>query len=176
MAYLAILRTIFSQLFHINVGRHALQKVTHICVYRYISCILAHISHISHILHIVTYLCISALYRFIFNVILLLLHITMQVIASVEKYENAGMKFSTVPAFALAESRASDACCLFLVQKHTRAKSACFPPQESSDQVLEHTWRRTASTHELRPVPFPCATCRPPPMQPCCDACFVSQC
>ena len=28
----------------------------------------------------------------------------------------------------------------------------------------------------LRPVPFPCATCRPPPMQPCCDACFVSQC
>jgi len=29
---------------------------------------------------------------------------------------------------------------------------------------------------ELRPVPFPCATCRPPPMQPCCDACFVSQC
>ena len=25
----------------------------------------------------------------------------MQVIASVEKYENAGMKFSTVPAFAL---------------------------------------------------------------------------
>ena len=59
-------------------------------------------------------------------------NITMQVIASVEKYENAGMKFSTVPAFALAESRASDACCLFLgplpivVQKHTRAKSACF--------------------------------------------------
>ena len=40
----------------------------------------------------------------------------MKVIASVEKYENAGMKFSTVPAFALAESRASDACCLFLVQ------------------------------------------------------------
>ena len=106
----------------------------------------------------------------------------MQVIASVEKYENAGMKFSTVPAFALAESRASDACCLFLVQKHTRAKSACFPPQESSDQVLDQTGinctrgERTASTHELRPVPFPCATCRPPPMQPCCDACFVSQC
>ena len=170
------------------MGRHALQKVTHICVYRYISCILAHISHISHILHIVTYLCISALYRFIFNVILLLLHIvtvlsnvqniTMEVIASVEKYENAGMKFSTVPAFALAESRASDACCLFLVQKHTRTKSACFPPQESSDQVLEliADVGRTASTHELRPVPFPCATCRPPPMQPCCDACFVSQC
>ena len=35
---------------------------------------------------------------------------------------------------------------------------------------------RTASTHELRPVPFPCATCRPPPMQPCCDACIVSPC
>jgi len=31
-------------------------------------------------------------------------YITMQVIASVEKYENAGMKFSTEPAFALAES------------------------------------------------------------------------
>ena len=32
---------------------------------------------------------------------LCLYYITMQVIASVEKYENAGMKFSTVPAFAL---------------------------------------------------------------------------
>ena len=64
----------------------------------------------------------------------------------------------------------------FTREKAGFAKSACFPPQESSDQVLEHTWRRTASTHELRPVPFPCATCRPPPMQPCCDACFVSQC
>ena len=29
-----IIREFFSQLFHINVGRHALQKVTHICVYR----------------------------------------------------------------------------------------------------------------------------------------------
>ena len=76
-------------------------------------------------------------------------HITMQVIASVEKYENAGMKFSTVPAFALAESRASDACCLFLVQKHTRAKSACFPPQESSDQVLELI--ADVATHSLDP-------------------------
>ena len=55
-------------------------------------------------------------------------YITMKVIASVEKYENAGMKFSTVPAFALAESRASDACCLFLEVQNTRAKSACFPP------------------------------------------------
>ena len=44
------------------------------------------------------------------------MHITTKVIASVEKYENAGIKFSTVPAFALADSRASDACCLFLVQ------------------------------------------------------------
>ena len=129
-------------------------------------CISVHILHTGTCLTYLTYLA----YRHIS------VHITMQVIASVEKYENAGMKFSTVPAFALAESRASDACCLFLVQKHTHAKSACFPPQESSDQVLEHTWRRTASTHELRPVPFPCATCRPPPMQPCCDACFVSQC
>ena len=111
-------------------------------------------------------------------------YITMQVIASVEKYENAGMKFSTVPAFALAESRASDACCLSLVQTHTHAKSACVPPQESSDQVAHagSDWinctrgERTASTHELRPVPFPCATCRPPPMQPCCDACIVSPC
>ena len=76
-------------------------------------------------------------------------HITTQVIASVEKYENAGMKFSTVPAFALAESRASDACCLFLVQKHTRAKSACFPPQESSDQVLELI--ADVATHSLDP-------------------------
>jgi hypothetical protein len=75
--------------------------------------------------------------------------ITMEVIASVEKYENAGMKFSTVPAFALAESRASDACCLFLVQKHTRAKSACFPPQESSDQVLELI--ADVATHSLDP-------------------------
>ena len=86
--------------------------------------------------------------------------ITMKVIASVEKYENAGMKFSTVPAFALAESRASDACCLFLVQ-HTRAKSACFPPQESSEQVAHsgsdlelHTWR----THSLDPPS--CDPCR----------------
>jgi hypothetical protein len=47
----------FSQLFHINVGRHALQKVTHICVYRYISCILAHISHISHISCISSHIC-----------------------------------------------------------------------------------------------------------------------
>ena len=78
--------------------------------------------------------------------------ITMQVIASVEKYENAGMKFSTVPAFALAESRASDACCLFLVQKHTRAKSACFPPQESSDQVLDQTGLiADVATHSLDP-------------------------
>ena len=76
-------------------------------------------------------------------------YITMQVIASVEKYENAGMKFSTVPAFALAESRASDACCLFLVQKHTRAKSACCPPQESSDQVLELI--ADVATHSLDP-------------------------
>ena len=44
------------------------------------------------------------------------MHITTKVIASVEKHENAGIKFSTVPAFALADSRASDACCLFLVQ------------------------------------------------------------
>ena len=87
LAYLVIIRTIFSQLFHINVGRHALQKVTHICVYRYISCILAHISHISHILHIVTYLCISALYRFIFNVILLLLHI-VTVLSNVQNVQN----------------------------------------------------------------------------------------
>ena len=60
-------------------------------------------------------------------------HITMEVIASVEKYENARMKFSTVPAFALAESRASDACCLlsiylFLVQKHTREVSLFSSP------------------------------------------------
>jgi hypothetical protein len=82
-----IIREFFSQLFHINVGRHALQKVTHICVYRYISCILAHISHISHILHIVTYLCISALYRFIFNVILLLLHI-VTVLSNVQNVQN----------------------------------------------------------------------------------------
>ena len=64
--------------------------------------------------------------------------ITMEVIASVEKYENAGMKFSTVPAFALAESRASDACCLFLVQKHTGEVSLFsspgkFRPSSGSD-------------------------------------------
>jgi len=93
----------------------------------------------------------------------------MKVIASVEKYENAGMQFSTVPAFALAECRASDACCLFLVQ-HTRAKSACFPPQESSEQVAHsgsdlelHTWRTHSLDPRAAPVPFPRATCRPPP-------------
>ena len=139
----------------VNVGRHALQKVTHICVYRYISCILAHISHISHILHIVTYLCISALYRFIFNVILLLLHITMQVIASVEKYENAGMKFSTVPAFALAESRASDACCLFLVQKHTREVSLFSSPGKFRPSSGINCRRGDA-----QPRPTSCDPCR----------------
>ena len=108
-------------------------------------------------------------------------YITTQVIASVEKYENAGMKFSTVPAFTLAESRASDACCLFLVQKtHTREVSLFSSPGKFRPSCA--FWinctrgERTASTHELRPVPFPCATCRPPPMQPCCDACIVSPC
>ena len=102
-------------------------------------CISVHILHTGTYLTYLTYLA----YRHIS------VHITMQVIASVEKYENAGMKFSTVPAFALAESRASDACCLFLVQKHTRAKSACFPPQESSDQVLELI--ADVATHSLDP-------------------------
>ena len=88
---------------------------------------------------------IDRLFTYLVNIA----HFTMEVIASVEKYENARMKFSTVPAFALAESRASDACCLFLVQKHTRAKSACFPPQESSDQVLELI--ADVATHSLDP-------------------------
>ena len=108
----------------------------------------------------------------------------MKVIASVEKYENAGMKFSTVPAFALAESRASDACCLFLVQyPHLLGSQRVFLPRKvpSKLRILDQIWNctrgeRTASTHELRPVLFPCASCRPPPMQPCCDACFVSPC
>ena len=102
-------------------------------------CISVHILHTGTYLTYLTYLA----YRHIS------VHITMQVIASVEKYENARMKFSTVPAFALAESRASDACCLFLVQKHTAAKSACFPPQESSDQVLELI--ADVATHSLDP-------------------------
>lgn len=102
-------------------------------------CISVHILHTGTYLTYLTYLA----YRHIS------VHITMEVIASVEKYENARMKFSTVPAFALAESRASDACCLFLVQKHTRAKSACFPPQESSDQVLELI--ADVATHSLDP-------------------------
>eukprot|EP00964_Phaeocystis_antarctica_P123914 scaffold87621_cov107-Phaeocystis_antarctica.AAC.1 len=85
----------------------------------------------------------------------------MKVIASVEKYENAGMKFSTVPAFALAESRASDACCLFLtVHTLTRSQRVFLPRNCTRGE-------RTASTHELRPVLLPCASYRPPPMQPC---------
>ena len=81
--------------------------------------------------------------------------ISTQVIASVEKYENAGMKFSTVPAFTLAESRASDACCLFLVQKtHTREVSLFSSPGKFRPSCA--FWinctrgERTASTHELR--------------------------
>ena len=67
-AYLAILTTFFSQLFHINVRQHALQNVVHIRVYRHISAHILHIGtcliclaywHISdHILiHIDTYGC-----------------------------------------------------------------------------------------------------------------------
>ena len=108
--------------------------------------------------------------------------ITMKVIASVEKYENAGMKFSTVPAFALAESRASDACCLFLTLHTLTRSQRVFLPRKvpSKLRILDQIWNCTrgdiASTHELRPVLFPCASCRPPPMQPCCDACFLSPC
>ena len=47
--------SIFSQLFHINVRQHDLQKVVHIRVYRHISCISA---LVSHVLHIGTYLTI----------------------------------------------------------------------------------------------------------------------
>ena len=114
---------------------------------------------------------------------IILNYITMKVIASVEKYENAGMKFRTVPAFALAESRASDACCLFLtVHTLTRSQRVFLPRKVPSKlRILDQIWNctrgeRTASTHELRPVLFPCASCRPPPMQPCCDACFLSPC
>ena len=88
--------------------------------------------------------------------------ITMKVIASVEKYENAGMKFSTVPAFALAESRASDACCLFLYIFPTRRSQRVFLPRKvpSKLRILDQIWNcrrgeRTASTHELRHVLFP---------------------
>jgi hypothetical protein len=105
-----IIREFFSQLFHINVGRHALQKVTHICVYRYISCILAHISHISHILHIVTYLCISALYRFIFNVILLLLHI-VTVLSNVQNVQNMSKYVKVTAVF-------TSICAIFLQYSH----------------------------------------------------------
>ena len=86
--------------------------------------------------------------------------ITMKVIASVEKYENAGMKFRTVPAFALAESRASDACCLFLTV-HTLSRSQrVFLPRKvpSKLRILDQIWNctrgeRTASTAATRAVP-----------------------
>ena len=85
----------------------------------------------------------------------------MKVIATVEKYENAGMKFSTVPAFALAESRASDACCLFLTV-HTLSRSQLvFLPRKvpSKLRILDQIWNctrreRTASTRAAtRAVP-----------------------
>ena len=82
-------------------------------------------------------------------------HITMQVIASVEKYENAGMKFSTVPAFALAESRASDACCLFLVQKHTREVSLFSSPGKFRPSSGINCRRGDA-----QPRPTSCDPCR----------------
>ena len=72
LAYLAILRTIFSQFFHINVRQNTLQKVAHICVY------MSHIVHIwtycyisaqvVNVLPIGTYLCILALYWYILMV------------------------------------------------------------------------------------------------------------
>ena len=87
----------------------------------------------------------------------------MQVIASVEKYENAGMKFSTVPAFALAESRASDACCLFLVQKiylsstktHTREVSLFSSPGKFRPSSGINCRRGDA-----QPRPTSCDPCR----------------
>eukprot|EP00964_Phaeocystis_antarctica_P049261 scaffold28569_cov72-Phaeocystis_antarctica.AAC.1 len=92
--------------------------------------------------------------------------ITMKVIASVEKYENAGMKFSTVPAFALAESRAFDACCLFLTVHTLPRSQLVFLPRKvpSKLRIPDQIWNctrgeRKASTHELRPVLFPCASC-----------------
>ena len=118
---------------------------------------MSHMSHMSCLKRIGTYLCISALHRFI----LMLYHvkkpaarlgfgvfgdITMNVIASVEKYENAGMKFRTVPAFALAESRASDACCLFLTVHTLTRSQRVFLPRSALEL---HTWR----THSLDPPP-----------------------
>eukprot|EP00964_Phaeocystis_antarctica_P154488 scaffold123216_cov84-Phaeocystis_antarctica.AAC.1 len=66
----------------------------------------------------------------------------MKVIASVEKYENAGMKFRTLPAFALAESRASDACCLFLaVHTLTRSQRVFLPRKVPSKlRILDQIW------------------------------------
>ena len=78
-------------------------------------------------------------------------YITMKVIASVEKYENAGMKFSTVPAFALAECRASDACCLFLV--HIREVSVFSSPGKFRASCA--SWIKSGiadgATHSLDP-------------------------
>ena len=83
------------------------------------------------------------------------LDITMEVIASVEKYENARMKFSTVPAFALAESRASDACCLFLVQKHTGEVSLFSSPGKFRPSSGINCRRGDA-----QPRPTSCDPCR----------------
>ena len=53
------------------------------------------------------------------------------------------MKFSTVPAFTLAESRASDACCLFLVQKDQTAH-ATWPSKYSVQGLVAQKRARVA--------------------------------
>ena len=65
----------FSQLFHVNVRQHALQKVAHICVYRHISCISAICLTCLTCLayrHISVHISIASIY---IDAILMLLHI-----------------------------------------------------------------------------------------------------
>ena len=85
--------------------------------------------------------------------------ITMKVIASVEKYENAGMKFSTVPAFALAESRASDACCLFLLPHRLEFSLFSSPRKFRASCAF---WIRSGIAHvaNAQPRPTSCDSCR----------------
>ena len=93
----------------------------------------------------------------------------MKVIASVEKYENAGMKFSTVPAFALAESRASDACCLFLTV-HTLSRSQLvFLPRKvpSKLRILDQIWNCTRGERTASSCDPCCSRALPAGRRPC---------
>ena len=89
---------------------------------------------------------------------------------------------SVLPRLHLSGRRPA-AHCLYIPRK-----SASFFPKERSEQgpaelmhnlrISAHDDANTSSrrTHELRPVLFLRAPCRPPPIQPCCDARLVSPC